>query len=215
MVFARFQAIYGNRFDQMYNEDAALNRGKREWAQSIGNLTETQILQAIETSKNKCKWPPSIAEFLEFARLDPEQLGLLSERAAFAEACRCRQDPAEFKWSHPLVYWAAHETGFQTLKNAFESKSQPMFIENYRKFIQQWLNGRVFELPTQKFITQTTPQSFIDIQTMGKNLGLSDELSWKLLIYLEKPMGSASRKAFRQNAMKKVVELGLEIELPE
>ena len=215
MVFARFQAIYGNRFDQMFADDEILMRAKREWALSLRDLTEKQILQAIEVSKQQCTWPPSIAEFLQFSKASPQSLGLPSTKQAYHEAVSCRQDPAEFDWQHPIVYWAAHRTGFQTLKIETEKKSFALFEKHYLELVEQVQRGANFDLPQQRFITQQTSNSTLAIEATAKELGLDAKLAWKLLIYMEKPLGSAARQAYRKNAVQKAAELGLTIQLPE
>ena len=149
LVFARFKAIYGHKFDSTYGDKASLDIARREWGYCLAGYTEPQLAKALHTCKLTHAWPPAIAEFVALLQPSASALGVVYAHAAYVEACRCREDARNFPWSHPIVYHAARETGFWRLQRGNETTVWPLFERTYAALLTRLAAGETFGIPNQ------------------------------------------------------------------
>jgi hypothetical protein len=201
MVFARFKASYGHRFESTYGDSQSLDIAKREWGFCLQGYTEAQLAKALHEAKLKFAWPPSIAEFVDLLKPNPKELGLPSTREAYQEACRCRIDPREFNWSHPAVYHAARATEFWRLKTGSEQEVWPLFEKHYQAMVQRVMDGESFAIPDQLQLEDKT-----DLTRMQTIQQLADQyqIEPSYLYYMQKPEGSSVRALLRDQALKQL-----------
>ena len=72
---------------------------KWEWASdlTLKNLDDAVVDKAIDLCKNKLEWPPTIAKFVEFAKLAKDELEREKERELMANALPPRKTHQELK----------------------------------------------------------------------------------------------------------------------
>lgn len=79
------------------------------WKEGLKGMTTKQIYSALSLSTQKCKWPPTPAEFRELVEEDidyPTMFG--NAQLAYSTG----------KWDSPLQYHAAQKFGAFELRNA-------------------------------------------------------------------------------------------------
>ena len=203
MVFSRFKAIFGTRFESTFGTKDAIEIAKREWALCLIGVSEGLLAQALHRCKTEFSWPPSIAEFLKLLKPDTVQFGLPDTRAAFLQAVSCRVDPKEFNWSHPAVYYAAKATEFFRLKTASEAEIWPVFEKHYGAICERVIAGEQLDIPSPIALEDKSDVTrAIDIQSLADSLGLDTGF----LYYLSKPKGTTMRKSLRAMAIKQLNE---------
>lgn len=69
-LFARFRAIYLQKWDDQFSSEAMMERAMEEWGVGLAGLSAEQIKRGIDAARVGSKWPPSIAEFVELAKGD-------------------------------------------------------------------------------------------------------------------------------------------------
>jgi len=210
MVFARFKAAYGHRFESTYGDGSSLNIAKREWGYCIKGYSESQLAKALHACKLKHPWPPAISEFVILLKPDPQELGLPSTRLAYTEACRCRQDPKTFPWSHAIIYHAVCNTGLWKIQNSQEKDVLPVFESEYHHLLKRFMDGEAFSIPDRIEIEdQSATTQLLDAQQLADkfNLDVSE------FYYLTLTKGSETRQRFRSALIHKHPEV--ENELPK
>lgn len=64
-IFQKFRAIFPQKFDQQFPSEEIIKLNMAEWADCIADIPEDRLAIGIESVRNKCEWPPSIAQFRE------------------------------------------------------------------------------------------------------------------------------------------------------
>jgi len=210
MVFARFKAAYGHRFESTYGDGSSLNIAKREWGYCIQGYSEAQLAKALHTCKLKHPWPPAISEFIILLKPDPQELGLPSTRQAYVESCKCRQDPKTFPWSHDIIYHAVCNTGLWRIKSSPEKDVFPVFEAEYDALLKRFVDGETFSIPDKLEIEdKTTLTELVNAQVLAEKF----DLDASEFYFMTLTKGSETRQRFRAALIKKHPEV--ESELPD
>ncbi|TPE49346.1 hypothetical protein FJM67_12000 [Maribrevibacterium harenarium] len=216
MVFARFRAIYTNRFDSAYSTSDDLKLAKREWALALKGFQEPLLAYAVERVKERFAWPPTISEFLSEIHTAYQSYGLKEPRQAYLEACSSSGDPRLVKWSHPAVFHAGSDCGWSRLRSEEERISWPMFEQAYQKIIDRVMAGETLSIPVVTMIEhQQAPELETLMQKIRKQIDAPEQEWAHHLYYLYKTKGTGIRQQYRQRAQFTLAKLGYREELPE
>lgn len=216
MIFARFMTIYGHKFKSVFQSEDEIRIAKREWALSLQEYSEAELVLAVNRCKESFIWMPTIAEFLSLLRRDYESYGLPATLAAYREACMAADHPRERDWSHPAVYHAGRATDWYRLRTEEKSQVYRDFEHNYRRLCQRVVDGESLEVPLPMALPDKSANTLSDfICQWGESQNITQEQAATLLYYLTKPKGSPVRAHFRQQAEAKLKQWGLTLTLPE
>ncbi len=198
MIFTRFKAIYGNRFESTFGDENQVRLTKREWGYSLQDITEDRLALALHKCKEKHSWPPSIAEFIQLLKPAPEEFGLPDTRKAYLEACSIRHNPREANWSHPAVYFASRDTGFYLLQSGTEKEVWPRFEKYYGNYCERVFNGEQLAIPQTVAIPDNSATT---TATTANELAAQYGVDASVFYYLTKTPGSEIRKRLREQAL--------------
>lgn len=111
-LFARMQAMYGNKFIDMWR-DADLPTVKAMWAEEMGKLNSEELKRGYGALMTR-DWPPTLPEYIRMCKpsIDPT--------VAYYEAVngmQARERGEHGKWSHPAIFWAAVQVSAYDLKH--------------------------------------------------------------------------------------------------
>ncbi len=216
MVFARFMTIYGHKFKSVFDNENEIRIAKREWALSLRDYTEQELVAAVDRCKEEYVWMPTISEFLAVLKKGMDDLGLPSALKAYREACEYSDDPRNHDWSHPAVYFAGRESDWFRLRTEEKSRVFGDFEANYRRICQRVLAGEKLEVPLPKGLPDKSSNTLATfIQQWGEANNVTPEQAATLLFYLQKPKGSPVRAHFKAHAEERLKAWGLTLELPE
>ena len=216
MIFARFMTIYGHKFKSVFENEGEIRIAKREWALSLRDYTEQELVLAVTRCKEDFVWMPTISEFLSVLKKGFEDFGLPSALKAYHEACYHADRPRDHNWSHAAVYVAGRETDWFRLRGEEKSQVYSDFEFNYRKICQRVLAGESLEVPLPKGLPDKSSNTLAEfIQQWGEDNPVTPEQAATLLYYLQKPKDSPVRAHFKQRAEERLVEWGLQLELPD
>ncbi len=214
MIFARFMAIYGHKFKSCFETQDELRLAKREWALSLRGYGELELVAAIDRCKETLAWMPSVSEFLAILRDIQGDFGLPPTKQAYLEACMHADHASRHNWSHAAVYEAGKATGWFRLRSEDEADVLPDFSYNYQVICQRVRNGEQISQPIHTALEDKSDNTLVDfIQRWGEEQEIAPEVAAKLLYFLTKPKGSATRRRFREIAQKDADQLG--VTLPE
>jgi hypothetical protein len=213
-VFARFMAIYGNKFKSTFDTQDELRLARREWALSLKGHDPDAIMRTVECCKERFKWMPSIAEFKEILRRMEGDHGLTPLDAAYIEACQHAHQPTRHTWSHAAVYHAGKSVGWFELRTQPDKSTRTAFAEHYQRLCERVRRGEQFAPPSAPKLENrsdsTTARTILDF---GKQHKLDEAKVCQMLAYLNYPEGSRMRRTLRRNAEAEAKVLGIS-ELP-
>ncbi len=128
----------------------------RTFESDMSDLSETQLNTGMERAKDFTDFF-TFPAFRELCRVSAEDLGLLSTKQAYIEACN-KQIPWERQeWSSAAVYRAAVETGRFQLHTLTERECFPLFKVNYETMCDRLMNGEVLDVPVRKMLPESVP----------------------------------------------------------
>jgi len=215
MLFARFKAIYTHKFASAYSNPDEVKLAKREWAIVLKGFQEPLLAYAVERTKEVHAWPPTISEFLKLITTAYKAYGLADPHSAYLEACACRSDPLQYKWSHPAVFFAGSQVGWYKIKSEEERVSWPLFEQSYLKIVDRVIAGERLVIPKVILIEDKQTLSVKDLASkIAKDLSVDEEQIAPLLYYTQKTYGSGVRIRYREISQKKLSEMGYKDKLP-
>lgn len=216
MLFARFKAIYTHKFSSAYSNSDEVKLAKREWAIAIKGYQEPLLAFAVERAKEAYAWPPTISEFLKLINTAYSAYRLPSPREAYLEACQCRENPLDYKWTHAAVYHAGAKTGWYALRSEEEIKTWPMFEKNYDEQVALAIKGEVLPIPKAPLIEYHQEDSIGSLITeLMEKTDLPETEVAQLLYYLHKTKGTSIRTRYRQISQARLDEKYTGIVLPQ
>lgn len=216
MLFARFKAIYTHKFASAYSTTDEVKLAKREWAIALKGFQEPLLAYAVERTKEVHAWPPTIADFLKLINTAYKAYGLADPRTAYLEACACRTDPLQYKWSHPAVFFAGSDTGWYKLKSEEERVSWPLFEQSYLKVVDRVIAGERLVIPKVIMIEDKQTLNVKGLASrIAAELGVEEEQIVPLLYYTQKTHGTGVRIRYREMSQQALQKMGYKDTLPE
>ncbi|EPJ49970.1 MAG: hypothetical protein OFPI_21580 [Osedax symbiont Rs2] len=209
-------AIYGHKFKSSFETESEMRIAKREWALSLGNYSEAELVAAVSLAKETLAWAPSIAEFIQILQQLDDAFGFPNVKQAYREACYHALQPSSHNWSHPVVYHAGRDTGWFELRSEEEKYCFPQFRYSYEIICRRFRQGEILEQPIAMAIEDkqsTTLFTFINQWAVEQNM--TPEQGSSLLYYMTKPKGSRARANFKAKSQQKVDKMKLLLQLPE
>ncbi|TDO98916.1 replication protein P [Marinomonas balearica] len=216
MLFARFKAIYTHKFASAYSTTEEVKLAKREWAIALKGFKEPLLAYAVERAKEQFAWPPSISEFLKVIHSAYKAYGMADPRSAYAEAARCRIDPREFNWSHPVVFHAGCDVGWFKLKTEEEHVTWSVFEKAYLSLVDRVIEGENFSIPTVTLIENKATLNVAQIITeIAATISVSEDEIAPIMYYLHKTPNTLIRKQYRERAKNQLITMGYKENIPD
>jgi hypothetical protein len=128
-------SVYGHKWTSSYGE-----RIDPTWKRALQSMPVDRLKLALaRCGKRADPWPPSLPEFMELARVWPEEIGAPEPDAAFHEACQGSHPVSgrQHTWSHRSVYWAAVWTGMEPLRER-PHKVRKAFGSAYQSALERY-----------------------------------------------------------------------------
>lgn len=148
-VFAELELAYHNQYHKAYAQEGSVGIAKKYWLECLSAFSPPIILKAVRNVVKTQQYLPSIATIVQACETALEDYGLPAAHDAYTQACCAPHPKAEYRWSHPAVYFAGKATGWFELENNPEAKIFPLFEHHYRRLCQRVLSGEelVIEVP--------------------------------------------------------------------
>ncbi|MEX0617400.1 MAG: replication protein P [Pseudohongiellaceae bacterium] len=139
-VFAEFELAYHNQYHKAFPDGESVVIAKKYWLSSLERYSPPQIIRAARRLVKTSEYLPAVAGLVKACESSLDLFGLPSSRQAYIEACQASSPKAEYRWSHPAVYYAGRASDWYVLANEPEARAFPVFDYHYRQ-----LCGRVME----------------------------------------------------------------------
>ena len=170
-IFAVFKRNYHNQFFKAYASETDLNATKRLWLDSLGKYSAEVLLSAAKSVIENNEFLPTLRTMITYCEQN-SQNGLPNAHTAYVEACRASSPKADYKWSHPAIYYAGKACDWYFLQNNSEHVAFPIFKQEYEKIQARVRQGEVFPSPQRPALEQETlkPLDKAENQQRMKNL---------------------------------------------
>jgi hypothetical protein len=119
-LFNRLDGAYPRLWKANFPDEISIQNWEESWAEAFDEaaLTFDEVKEGIKRVRATCKFPPSIAEFLQACRppVDPE--------LAYHEAVLGLQERLSGRmgaWTRPYIFWAAMTMRRDLMQQTFES----------------------------------------------------------------------------------------------
>jgi len=149
-VFALFRLNYHNQYYKAFGDTNQLSQIKKLWLESLFKYPVEVLLLAARSCIEDSEYLPTLHRFLSACnRQQHQKLGLPEVRKAYMEACMAQEPKSAQVWSHPVVYHAGTATGWYTLAHSAESKSYPIFEQEYNRLCGLVAAGEELSMPVK------------------------------------------------------------------
>jgi len=153
-VFALFRLNYHNQYYAAYPDQTQLNQIKKLWLDALGDLPVEQILRGAKHAIENSEYLPTLKRMLECCAAGLSTFGLPAARDAYLEACNAASPKSAQAWSHPAVYLAGRDSDWFFLASEPESRTWPVFRDNYQRWCNAVLRGERLEIPAPEALEQ-------------------------------------------------------------
>jgi hypothetical protein len=142
-LFLKMELSYHYQFYKVFGTDDRLREAKKIWAQSLKKYSTESIDDAIENVIQSNDYLPTLTEILKACAKTSGIKDIPSPQEAFIEAQKSSSPRKSYPWSHPVVYWAGREMGWDVLNNSQKNNdSFEIFTKIYRRMIGEMKNGK-------------------------------------------------------------------------
>lgn len=151
-LFAEFELVFHNQYNKAFGNAEKLGYAKRLWYSHLKAFSAETILAASKLATRESEYLPTVHTMLDCCERVLADKGIPTPRKAYIEACNARAPKNGYNWSHPAVYFAGRDTGWQYLHETPERNAFPVFSENYVKWRAKAQQGEelLIELPAPK-----------------------------------------------------------------
>ena len=129
-LFLKIELAYHYQFYKVFGTDEKLKEGKKLWATSLKNKNPEDILKAVEFVILNQSYLPTLTDIMKACEEIKRQDGYPSVEEAYVEARKSYQPRKNYKWSHPIVYFA----GKKLVGATFVKKIPKKLLKHLKKF---------------------------------------------------------------------------------
>lgn len=172
-LFLKMELSYHYQFYKVFGTDDRLREAKKIWAQSLKKYSTESIDDAIENVIQSNDYLPTLTEILKACAKTSGIKDIPSPQEAFIEAQKSSSPRKSYPWSHPVVYWAGREMGWDVLNNSQKNnESFEIFTKIYRRMIGEMKNGKKFDISAERRADKPRPLDTELLESLRKKHNL-------------------------------------------
>ena len=172
-LFLKMELSYHYQFYKVFGTDDRLREAKKIWAQSLKKYSTESIDDAIENVIQSNDYLPTLTEILKACAKTSGIKDMPSPQEAFIEAQKSSSPRKSYPWSHPVVYWAGREMGWDVLNNSQKNnESFEIFTKIYRRMIGEMKNGKKFDISAERRADKPRPLDTELLESLRKKHNL-------------------------------------------
>jgi len=145
-LFLKIELAYHYQFYKVFGTDEKLKEGKKLWATSLKNKNPEDILKAVEFVILNQSYLPTLTDIMKACEEIKRQDGYPSVEEAYVEARKSYQPRKNYKWSHPIVYFAGKKIGWSYLCEKDSKETFEAFKKVFYSLKKKSKNGTQFEI---------------------------------------------------------------------
>jgi len=160
----KLELSYHYQFYKVFGTDHRLNEAKRLWAESLKKYPAECINAAVEKVIQANDYLPTLTEILKACSGSMGTINIPTPQEAFIEAQKSSSPRQSFPWTHPIIYWAGREVGWE-LVNSQNGNTFQAFSKTYMRMVKEMKAGKEFKVDP---IEQSDTVEPLDINLLEK-----------------------------------------------
>jgi hypothetical protein len=164
-LFLKLELSYHYQFYKVFGTDQRLAEAKKLWAESLKKYPAECINAAIETVIQSNDYLPTLTEVLKACSGSTGVINIPSPQEAFIEAQKSSSPRQRYPWTHPIIYWAGREVGWELINSPNNTNTFHVFSKTYIRLMQEMKRGKKFDLTPKETSDAMEP---IDIKLLEK-----------------------------------------------
>ena len=145
-LFLKLELSYHYQFYKVFGTDQRLSEAKRLWAESLKKIPPACINTASEIVIQTNDYLPTLTEVIKACAESLSSMDIPSAQEAFIEAQKSSAPRHEFPWTHPIIYWAAREVGWDIINSSNNSHALKLFSKVYMRLAKEMSAGKSFDI---------------------------------------------------------------------
>ena len=171
-LFLKLELSYHYQFYKVFGTDQRLAEAKKLWAESLKKYPPECINAAIETVIQSNDYLPTLTEILKACSGSMGAINIPTPQEAFIEAQKSSSPRQRYPWTHPIIYWAAREIGWELINSPNNTNTFHLFSKTYLRLIQEMKRGKKFDLAPEETSDAIEPIDIKLLERLRKKHGL-------------------------------------------
>jgi len=163
-LFLKLELSYHYQFYKVFGTDHRLKEAKKLWAESLKKYPAECINAAVETVIEANDYLPTLTEVLKACTGSMGAINIPTPQEAFIEAQKSSSPRQSFPWTHPIIYWAGREIGWELI-NSQNNNAFQVFSKTYMRLIKEMKAGKEFKVTPKEQLDALEP---LDLDLLEK-----------------------------------------------
>ena len=163
-LFLKLELSYHYQFYKVFGTDHRLKEAKKLWAESLKKYPAECINAAVETVIQANDYLPTLTEVLKACTGSMGAINIPTPQEAFIEAQKSSSPRQSFPWTHPIIYWAGREIGWELI-NSQNNNTFQVFSKTYMRLIKEMMAGKEFKVTPKEQLDDLEP---LDLDLLEK-----------------------------------------------
>jgi hypothetical protein len=163
-LFLKLELSYHYQFYKVFGTDHRLKEAKKLWAESLKKYPAECINAAVETVIQANDYLPTLTEVLKACTGSMGTINIPTPQEAFIEAQKSSSPRQSFPWTHPIIYWAGRESGWELI-NSQNNNAFQVFSKTYMRLIKEMKAGKEFKVTPKEQLDALEP---LDLDLLEK-----------------------------------------------
>jgi len=171
-LFLKLELSYHYQFYKVFGTDHRLKEAKKLWAESLKKYPAECINAAIETVIQSNDYLPTLTEVIKACSRSMGSINIPSPHEAFIEAQKSSSPRQSFPWTHPIIYWAGREVGWELINSTNNKNTFQVFSKTYMRLVKEMKAGKKFDLTYQDDSSELEPLDIKLLESLRKKHNL-------------------------------------------
>ena len=145
-LFLKLELSYHYQFYKVFGTDDKLIEAKKLWAESLKKYPSECIYSAVETVIQSNDYLPTLTEIIKACSASMGSINIPNPQEAFIEAQKSTSPRHSFPWTHPIIYWAGKEIGWELINSPNNTNTFQAFSKIYMRLVKELKAGKKFEV---------------------------------------------------------------------
>ena len=171
-LFLKLELSYHYQFYKVFGTDHKLKEAKKLWAESLKKYPAECINAAIEIVIQSNDYLPTLTEVIKACSGSMGSINIPSPQEAFIEAQKSSPPRQSFPWTHPIIYWAGREVGWELINSRNNTNTFQVFSKTYMRLVKEMKAGKKFDLTYQDDSSELEPLDIKLLESLRKKHNL-------------------------------------------
>ena len=149
-LFLKLELSYHYQFYKVFGTDDKLTEAKKVWAESLKKYPSECIDSAVEIVIQSNDYLPTLTEIIKACSGSMGSINIPNPQEAFIEAQKSSSPRNRFPWTHPIIYWAGKEIGWELINSPNNTNTFQAFSKTYMRLVKELKAGKKFEIVSKE-----------------------------------------------------------------